>query len=198
MLENNLISDIFYLGMNKPLTPLEKLLAIIESPEGKELPLTDQSILQLSSYLPGGKNIDLIACLEELKINATEHGKQKYTLWYTLKNKMLYCAVEDEGIGICNKLRPILIKSFTTADITCAAILRIALDIGVTSTGVVGRGQGLGFVSEFVRNVDGEMLISSSSGILLQHPAVNQGTEISTFESKTEKMGTFVMLSIPT
>lgn len=175
--------------------PPERMLKILNSANGKEHPLKQEYFYQVASNLPMGKSAELVTCLEELQLNAQEHGSPPTKLWYQVESDILYCAVEDQGIGICKKLLPV-INLISKGKISCGAILRLSLEEGITSTGVEGRGQGLHYVSQYIRAVGGELFIASNSGILHLRTLVDNKVESTTDEIE-ERKGTLVLLAIP-
>lgn len=159
-------------------------------------PLDQNSFYQLASNLPMGKSGDFISSLEELQMNAQEHGSMPTSFYFVVKNNFVHSAIVDSGVGICKKLVPILKASFS-GFITCGAILRLSLEEGITSTGVKGRGQGLNFISKFIDSADGELLIASNSGIVIQHKNSEKKVVFTTIENLDERTGTVAILKIP-
>ena|SRR3990167_9944782 len=182
--------------VNNLLTPIEILLSRLESPSLKSGSLDEETIYNVSLPAPAGISDSLMACLEELAMNAKEHGSPPYQFNYLLEEDRLTYAIEDNGLGICKKLKDGL-KDRLPEKISCGAMLRLVLEEGVSSTNIPGRGQGLNIVNGFVETSNGELYIRTNHGELFKKQVQNSRFEISTYECREHFAGTLVVLSIP-
>lgn len=129
-------------------------------------PINASSIYDVLQSL-GVKSQDLEVVLEELLINAQEHGKGPIGFSYGKLMGTFTFVFYDTGEGI----HVTIPKNQRLSDLkgkTSTSILRLALEEGVTGTGVVGRGMGLFYLSKLVSQKNAECLIASDSGVVVQ------------------------------
>lgn len=127
---------------------------------------TDQILFEAMNKL-GIHMADLSTVLEELLLNAREHGKKSVSVHLGRVLNSLFFAVRDEGVGIHETL-PNNIKLSDTRSKSAAALMRLACEEGISGTGTVGRGVGLYLASKYCKDHNAEMLLMCDAGKLLQ------------------------------
>jgi hypothetical protein len=131
------------------------------------LPASDEdSIFDKFNELGISSN-ELMVVVEEVLINAKEHGKEPVNLYINKVLDYVYIVVSDSGMGIHNTI-PENKNLKDTKDKNTSSILRLSLEEGITGTGVKGRGVGLFLLSDFCKNTDSELIIGSDSGLVYQ------------------------------
>jgi signal transduction histidine kinase len=106
--------------------------------------------------------------LEELLLNAREHGKnQGLRLFLSKHLGTAYFVIKDEGRGIHDTV-PQNPRLSDVKGKAAAAIIRLACEEGVSGTGVRGRGIGLHLFSQFIKKRQGEGLVLSDGGLFVQ------------------------------
>lgn len=130
---------------------------------------SDQALYEKLTAL-GISSAPLINVLEELVINGREHGVKGLQIYCAIEGKHLLFATSDKGPGI-HQTVPRNPKLADTINKTPAAIIRLALEEGITGTGVTGRGVGLYLLSEYVRRTGSEAIVCSDGGLVRQQGA---------------------------
>ncbi len=116
----------------------------------------------------GINDAEIQSVLEELLLNAREHGQSKAIAIHLASHLgWFYAAIRDEGPGIQATL-PKNPRLADTLGKSAAALTRLAAEEGITGTGIPGRGIGLHLLSEFVRTRKAESLILSDGGLFVQ------------------------------
>ncbi len=111
---------------------------------------------------------EIMVVLEELLLNAQEHGQRKAIAVHIEKHLgWLIAAVRDQGPGIHATL-PLNPRLSDTLGKSAAALTRLATEEGITGTGTHGRGIGLHLLSEVIRSRNGESLVLSDGGLFVQ------------------------------
>lgn len=129
---------------------------------------TDQDLFDFFVNQWEIKNLNFILVLEELLINAREHGGPPINLYYGQMGEYFLIALEDFGRGIHQTL-PCNPRLADLKGKKTSGILRISLEEGITGTGIIGRGMGLFYLMEFISANNGEALLASDAGILIQN-----------------------------
>ncbi len=132
----------------------------------------------------------LLSVLDELYLNAKEHGSEKIQIYITKVFNHFYFVITDLGSGIHSTL-PKNKKLSDTLGKSASALIRLACEEGITGTGVVGRGIGLHLLSDFVKNRRAESLILSDKGLMIQI-----GSLYMEKESRQSIAGTLVALKL--
>jgi hypothetical protein len=117
--------------------------------------------------------------IEELFINAQEHGQNKKIEGFAkIINDFFYFVIKDEGPGIHQTI-PNNKSLIDLKDKSSVAITRVAIEEGVTGTGTKGRGVGLFLLQDFIKKNDAEALLISNSGQVLvkRHETVEKSWE---------------------
>ena len=128
--------------------------------------VTEDKLFDLVTKL-GIKSQGLIIVLEELIINSVEHGNGRPDLYFECESGLLTFIMRDRGVGIHEQI-PRNPRLSDTKGKSTSSILRLALEEGITGTGVVGRGMGLYYLSKFVVDHDANCLVASNRGYVVQ------------------------------
>ncbi|MEK6705268.1 MAG: hypothetical protein AABZ06_05725 [Bdellovibrionota bacterium] len=116
----------------------------------------------------GMADIEIQAVLEELLLNAREHGQNKNIMIYMgCHVGWFFAVIRDQGPGIHMTL-PKNPRLADTKGKSAAALIRLAVEEGITGTGTVGRGIGLHILSELVSSRRAESLVISDGGLFVQ------------------------------
>ncbi len=111
---------------------------------------------------------------EELLLNAKEHGKGPVRTFARRDADRIQVALLDSGPGI----HVTVPRNPRLADLggkSPSAILRMAVEEGITGTGTLGRGVGLSLLARTIRERGGEAVLISDGGLLVQVGEVFQG-----------------------
>jgi hypothetical protein len=142
----------------------------------------DQDLYQLVSDLTI-TDTQLVVVMEELLMNAREHGASPIRIFAGKRFGKFYFSVWDLGNGIHSTIPNNKFLS-DTRDKSASAVIRLACEEGITGTGILGRGVGLHLMSSFCKERREECLLLSDGGFVLQmgdqffekaHPPI-QGT----------------------
>jgi len=117
-------------------------------------------LLQIKSY-------NFMLVIDELLINSQEHGGAPIEFYYGEALDSLFFAITDLGSGIHVTL-PRNIKLSDIKDKASTAIIRIAMEEGITGTSTVGRGMGLAILSKFIIEKNADAIIDINFGMLKQ------------------------------
>jgi hypothetical protein len=128
--------------------------------------ITDQNLFDLVQKI-GIRNQNLVVVLEELIINSREHGGGASRFYYDQHSSNLTFVIVDKGGGIHEKV-PMNPRLSDTKGIASASIIRLSLEEGITGTGQVGRGMGLYYFSQLIKNCNAEGLVASDKGCVVQ------------------------------
>jgi hypothetical protein len=113
-------------------------------------------------------DLEIQAVLEELLLNAQEHGQGRgVTIYMGRHLGWFFVAIRDEGPGIHATL-PKNPRLADTQGKSAAALIRLAVEEGISGTGSIGRGIGLCLLSELVHLRRAESLIISDGGLFVQ------------------------------
>lgn len=129
--------------------------------------VSDNGLFNAYSQM-GINDTELLVVMEEILINAQEHGKKDIQLFMGHQLDFYFFACQDKGSGI-HKTLP---KNPALADLSKAktgALLRAACEEHITGTGVLGRGLGLYLLSDFCEKRKAEFLIASDFAILIKN-----------------------------
>lgn len=128
---------------------------------------TDEALYQGLKNLECN-DIDLLTVLEELLLNAREHGKPPVRLFLSKRiGGTLYFTIDDQGVGIHETI-PHNPNLSDTRNKSPSSIVRLACEEGITGTGQKGRGVGLYLLSSFCRVRNAEMLIRTDAEQVMQ------------------------------
>ena len=134
-------------------------LKVIES-------LTDENLFKF--YLENSFNSqDLLIVLEELVINSQEHAKSEIVFMYGRENDYFTIVLIDKVAGIHTTI-PNNSRLQDVKGKSSASILRLAVEEGISGTGVIGRGMGLYYLSKLVKEKKAIALLASNGGQIVQ------------------------------
>ncbi|PIU01250.1 MAG: hypothetical protein COT74_01740 [Bdellovibrionales bacterium CG10_big_fil_rev_8_21_14_0_10_45_34] len=128
--------------------------------------ITDQKLFEVVTHL-GIKNQNLTVVLEEVLINAQEHGDGHPSLHYKVDGNLLVLVISDSGVGIHQKI-PENLRLSDTRGKSSSSIIRLSLEEGITGTGTVGRGMGLYYLSRFASENQASIFVASDQGAVIQ------------------------------
>jgi len=137
----------------------------------------DQSLFDLIYQLKI-KSQDLLIVLEELVINAKEHGDGLPQFYHGKNEPDFTFLISDRGVGIHERV-PVNPRLSDTKGKSSSSIIRLALEEGITGTGTIGRGMGLYYLSRFVRQTQATALIASDRGCVIQQGDVFHEKDLS-------------------
>lgn len=131
-----------------------------------ELPdSTDQALFDAATLSGLSSHTDLMVVLEELLLNAREHGKDSPRVYLAVQDGWIYYAVTDLGSGIHQTI-PANPKLSDTRGKATTALLRLACEEGITGTGTLGRGVGLYLLAQYCSKQNAEGYLWSNGGVL--------------------------------
>jgi hypothetical protein len=111
----------------------------------------------------------LVTVLEEIFLNAREHGSGKILFYFHKDGSTLLFGIRDLlGVGI-HETVPKNPRLVDVGGKEASSILRLSLEKGITGTGDVGRGIGLFLLKDFVQKSKGESYLASDSAFLRQN-----------------------------
>jgi two-component sensor histidine kinase len=146
---------------------------ILSSQIAPRLRQTDDSrLFQLLQEL-GITSLSVQLVCEELFLNAQEHGQTAVQTFAVRQADRLYLAFLDRGPGIHQTLP----RNPRLSDLrgkSASSLLRLSVEEGITGTGVLGRGVGLSLLSRLIQEQNGEAVLISDGGLLVQVGQVSQ------------------------
>ena len=129
---------------------------------------TDQALFDFMKDSGFSSRHELMTVFEERLINAREHGGGKSLAVFAQKLMgFLYFVIVDRGPGIHTTL-PRNPHLSDTKGKSPMALIRLAMEEGITGTSVVGRGVGLYLLSDYINRNGGEAILISDGGLVVQ------------------------------
>ncbi len=147
------------------------------------------------------ERVAICSVLSEVCANAAEHGSSSFGAYASVqayghivsgarrRGEEVLVAIADGGVGVRETLaRNRALVEYTTTDNDA---LRHALEMGVSSTGEIGRGGGLALVAGIAARSGGSLSLRSGTGRVTVYESRKNSRNVPEFP------GTFVRVSLP-
>jgi hypothetical protein len=147
------------------------------------------------------ERVAICSILSEVCANAAEHGASSFGAYAAVqayhhivsgarrRGEEVLVAIADGGVGVRETLsRNLKYAEHTTTDTDA---LRLALEMGVSGTGEIGRGGGLALVARIAADSGGSLSLRSGTGRVTVYEDRKNSRSVPQFP------GTFVRVSLP-